>query len=97
MWYLGDSNHDGPYLLEEVMSLKGLDVVNDQGQPSEPVDSAPVPTEAATQSPAVEERKPAEKKLVKPKWLKMWLHLFQSGALVCCCKAFPLFFAYMYV
>ncbi|XP_004489578.1 plant UBX domain-containing protein 1 isoform X2 [Cicer arietinum] len=67
----GDNNHDGPYLLEEVMSLKGLDVANDKGQPSDPVQSAQVPAEPATQSPAVEERKPAEKKLVKPKWLKM--------------------------
>ncbi|KAJ1391565.1 UBX domain [Sesbania bispinosa] len=69
----GDSTSDGPvgpYLLEEVMSLKGLDVANDQGQPSDPVPAAPVPAEA-TQLPAVEERKPAEKKLVKPKWLKM--------------------------
>ncbi|XP_019451508.1 PREDICTED: plant UBX domain-containing protein 1-like [Lupinus angustifolius] len=64
--------HNGPYLCEEVMSLKGLNIGNDQGQPSsEPVQSAPEPVEAAQQNPAVEERKPADKKLVKPRWLKM--------------------------
>ncbi|XP_061374081.1 plant UBX domain-containing protein 1 [Gastrolobium bilobum] len=60
----------GPYLCEEILSLKGLDVASDQGQQSEPAQSAPEPVEA-TQPPSVEERKPAEKKLVKPKWLKM--------------------------
>ena len=67
----GDSSGDGPYLLEEVMSLKNLDLANDQGQPSEPLQSAPAPAEPAAQSPAVIERKPADKKIVKPKWLKM--------------------------
>lgn len=72
---LGDSTLDRqvfPHLLEEVMSLKGLEVANDQGKPSEPVQSAvPVPAAEATRPIAVEERKPAEKKFVKPKWLKM--------------------------
>ncbi|KAK7338418.1 hypothetical protein VNO77_19026 [Canavalia gladiata] len=63
-----DSN--GPYLQEEILSLKDLHVVNDQGKQSEPVQSAPEPVEAP-HPPSVEERKPAEKKLVKPKWLKM--------------------------
>ncbi|XP_057445639.1 plant UBX domain-containing protein 1-like isoform X2 [Lotus japonicus] len=71
----GDSTLDRqvfPHLLEEVMSLKGLEVANDQGKPSEPVQSAvPVPAAEATRPIAVEERKPAEKKFVKPKWLKM--------------------------
>ncbi|TKY63138.1 Plant UBX domain-containing protein 1 [Spatholobus suberectus] len=66
----GDSTHTGPYLQEEILSLKDLNIANDQGQQSEPVQSAPEPA-AATQAPSVEERKPAEKKLVKPKWLKM--------------------------
>lgn len=52
------------------MSLKGLNLVEDQGQQSEAVKSAPEPVAAAA-APAVEERKPADKKLVKPKWLKM--------------------------
>jgi tether containing UBX domain for GLUT4 len=50
------------------MSLK---TANDQGQPSEPLQSATVSAEPVVQAPAVEERKPSEKKLVKPKWLKM--------------------------
>ncbi|CAJ2637156.1 unnamed protein product [Trifolium pratense] len=64
----GDGSDDGPYLLEEVLSLKSA---NDQGQPSEPLQSAPVSAEPVVQAPPVEERKPAEKKIVKPKWLKM--------------------------
>ncbi|XP_028772400.1 plant UBX domain-containing protein 1 isoform X2 [Neltuma alba] len=68
---LGESsNHTGPFLLEDIVSLKGLDVTNDQGQQSEPAQSAPEPVEAS-QTPAVQERKPADKKPVKPKWLKL--------------------------
>ncbi|KAJ1375925.1 UBX domain [Sesbania bispinosa] len=65
-------DHIGPYLHEEVLSLKGLesDGANDEGQQSEPVQCAPEPVEA-TQPLSVQERKPSEKKLVKPKWLKM--------------------------
>ncbi|XP_058778914.1 plant UBX domain-containing protein 1 [Vicia villosa] len=64
----GNSSDDGPYLLEEVMSLKGA---IEQGESSEPLQSEPVSAEPVVQAPAVEERKPAEKKIVKPKWLKM--------------------------
>ena len=74
MGCLGDNiaaERIGPFLREDVMSLKGLHLTSDQGQQSEPVQSAPEPVEAVTQPPAVQERKPAEKKLVKPKWLKM--------------------------
>lgn len=67
----GDSSNDGPYLPEEVLSLKGLNFSDDKGQSSNPAQSEPVSAEPVVQSPAVEERKPAEKKLVKPKWLKM--------------------------
>ncbi|XP_027351807.1 plant UBX domain-containing protein 1 [Abrus precatorius] len=65
-------DQNGPYLQEEILSLKDLNVADDQGQQSEaePVQSAPEPVEA-TRPPPVEERKPAEKKIVKPKWLKM--------------------------
>ncbi|KEH15810.1 tether containing UBX domain for GLUT4-like protein, partial [Medicago truncatula] len=66
----GDSSDDGPYLPEEVMSLKGLNFSDDKGQSSNPAQSEPVSAEPVVQPPA-EERKPAEKKLVKPKWLKM--------------------------
>ncbi|KAK2397393.1 Plant UBX domain-containing protein 1 [Trifolium repens] len=64
----GDGSDDGPYLREEVMSLKSA---LDQGQPSEPLQSEPVSAEPVVPAPAVQERKPAEKKIVKPKWLKM--------------------------
>ncbi|XP_052729484.1 plant UBX domain-containing protein 1 isoform X5 [Vigna angularis] len=61
----------GPYLQEDILSLKELHAANDQGQQSEPlVQSEPEPA-VATHPPPVEQRKPAEKKLVKPKWLKM--------------------------
>ncbi|CAL0323031.1 unnamed protein product [Lupinus luteus] len=69
----GDStvvDHIGHYLRDEILSLKDLDVSNDEGQQSEPEQPAPEPAEA-TRRPPIEERKPAEKKLVKPKWLKM--------------------------
>ncbi|KAI4348262.1 hypothetical protein L6164_009002 [Bauhinia variegata] len=67
------ADHVGPFLREEIMSLKDLDFANEQGQQSEPVQSAPEPDAAIAtiQPPAVQERKPGEKKLVKPKWLKM--------------------------
>ncbi|KAL9278008.1 hypothetical protein ACSQ67_024779 [Phaseolus vulgaris] len=60
----------GPYLEEDILSLKELHAANGQGQQSEPlVQSEPEP--AVATHPPVEQRKPAEKKLVKPKWLKM--------------------------
>lgn len=59
----------GPFLDEEVMSLKGLDLIAEQ---AEPVQVAPAVQEVVeSPSPAVQERKPADKKTVKPKWLKM--------------------------
>ncbi|KAJ7974742.1 Plant UBX domain-containing protein 1 [Quillaja saponaria] len=64
------SDNTGPFLQEEIMSLKGLELATEQGQQEEPVGSAPEPVEAAL-PPAVQERKPVEKKIVKPKWLKM--------------------------
>ncbi|WCJ34572.1 plant UBX domain-containing protein 1 [Euphorbia peplus] len=61
--------NSGPFLVEEIMSLKGLDVI------AEPVESvvpsAPEPVIAAAPSPVAQESKPAEKKTIKPKWLKM--------------------------
>lgn len=63
------ANHTGPFLLEEIMSLKGLVVTSDQGQQSEPAQITPEPVEAS-QNPAVQERKPDDKKAVKPKWFR---------------------------
>ncbi|XP_050234608.1 plant UBX domain-containing protein 1 [Mercurialis annua] len=58
----------GPFLVEEIMSLKGLDSIS---EPSEPVESAPEPVTAEPPQPEPQQSKPAEKKLTKPKWLKM--------------------------
>lgn len=69
----GDSA-SGSYLLEEVMSLKGLELPVEQAEPIQP---APEPVIGCS-SPAVQERKPADKKAVKPKWLKMWYGLLYS-------------------
>ncbi|KAM7512554.1 hypothetical protein LguiB_011429 [Lonicera macranthoides] len=58
----------GPFLQEEILSLKGLEIVPEQVEPAQP---PPEPV-AANASPVVQERKPAsDKKPVKPKWLKM--------------------------
>ncbi|XP_044465069.1 plant UBX domain-containing protein 1-like isoform X2 [Mangifera indica] len=58
--------NSGPFLQEDVLSLKGLEIVNEQ---PEPIQSAP--ESVAVPPPVVQEQKPAEKKPVKPKWLKM--------------------------
>ncbi|KAK1441169.1 hypothetical protein QVD17_07009 [Tagetes erecta] len=60
-----DTPH-GPFLKEDVMSLKGLELVS--VQKPDPDQPAPEPVAAAAPS----QQKPAgEKKMVKPKWLKM--------------------------
>lgn len=63
-----DEANSGPFLQEDLMSLKGLDLVPEPTK--EPVQTT---SEAVTGEvpPVVQERKPAEKKVVKPKWLKM--------------------------
>lgn len=58
----------GPFLEEEVMSLQGLEIINEQAEPAEP------PTQVVISNrvdAGVPERKPADKKNIKPKWLKM--------------------------
>nr|GEV89400.1 plant UBX domain-containing protein 1-like [Tanacetum cinerariifolium]GEV89493.1 plant UBX domain-containing protein 1-like [Tanacetum cinerariifolium]GEW11906.1 plant UBX domain-containing protein 1-like [Tanacetum cinerariifolium]GEW47493.1 plant UBX domain-containing protein 1-like [Tanacetum cinerariifolium]GEW54135.1 plant UBX domain-containing protein 1-like [Tanacetum cinerariifolium] len=59
------------FLKEEVMSLKGLELIAEQEKPV--VNQGPVePTAASTAPPPAQERKPAtDKKMAKPKWLKM--------------------------
>ncbi|PWA95887.1 plant UBX domain-containing protein 1 [Artemisia annua] len=60
-----------PFLKEEVLSLKGLELIAEQEKP-EVNQGAAEPTAAATAPPPVQERKPAaDKKMTKPKWLKM--------------------------
>ncbi|KAI3713263.1 hypothetical protein L1987_71837 [Smallanthus sonchifolius] len=67
----GDVATSGPFLKEDVMSLKGLELVPEQAKPE--VDQATTTGSVAATAPApVQERKPAaDKKMVKPKWLKM--------------------------
>lgn len=58
----------GPFLKEDVLSLKDLDFLLEQVEPTE----APPNPEITNPSPTtVPERKPAGKKAVKPRWLKM--------------------------
>ncbi|BFG27044.1 hypothetical protein CerSpe_133180 [Prunus speciosa] len=57
----------GPFLQEEIVSLKGLELLTKH---AEPVESAPETIPEAS-PPVVQEKKPAEKKPVKPKWLKL--------------------------
>lgn len=63
--------NSGPFLQEEILSLKGLELIVEHEEPAQ--EQAPTP-DPVTQvpTPVVDERKPAEKKTVKPKWLKMW-------------------------
>ncbi|CDP16653.1 unnamed protein product [Coffea canephora] len=58
----------GPFLQEEVMSLQGLDITDEQQESAQP------PAEVVTSNhvdAAVPQGKPADKKSIKPKWLKM--------------------------
>ncbi|KAL5581302.1 hypothetical protein UlMin_013744 [Ulmus minor] len=65
------ATNSGPILQEEILSLKGLELIAEQATTvqSEPKPE-PQPVIPAS-NPVVEERKPSEKKTVKPKWLKM--------------------------
>ncbi|CAI0456762.1 unnamed protein product [Linum tenue] len=59
----------GPYLQEEIMALKGLDIIP---EPVEPARSAPEPVTTAPAATAPpQEPKSAGKKPAKPKWLKL--------------------------
>ncbi|KAM1239088.1 hypothetical protein ACFX13_045564 [Malus domestica] len=58
----------GPFLQEEIMSLKGLELINKHVEP--PVQCAPE-TITEPQPPVVPEKKPEGKKPAKPKWLKL--------------------------
>lgn len=69
-----------PFLCEEVLSLKGLEVVNEQ---PEPVQAAPEPV-VVNPPPVAQEQKPAGKKPAKPKWLKMWCCFRKSKLPVIC-------------
>ncbi|WCJ20332.1 plant UBX domain-containing protein 1 [Euphorbia peplus] len=59
--------NSSPFLVEEIMSLKGLDMIS---EPEESVLPEPEPVRVAA-PPVARESKPAERKVIKPKWLKM--------------------------
>uniref|UniRef100_A0A9I9CTU4 UBX domain-containing protein n=1 Tax=Cucumis melo TaxID=3656 RepID=A0A9I9CTU4_CUCME len=67
----GESVGSVSYLNEDVMSLKGLEIVSEEEESTlavaepETAPSLPAPT------PVVKETKPTDKKAIKPKWLKM--------------------------
>ncbi|XP_010679180.2 plant UBX domain-containing protein 1 isoform X1 [Beta vulgaris subsp. vulgaris] len=63
-----DAANAGPFLQEDVVSLKGLDLVP---EPVKEVTESTSETAIVNDRPVVPERKPADKKAVKPKWLKM--------------------------
>lgn len=61
----------GPFLKEDIMSIKGLELIaeEEKGEVNQGAATEPV---AVGGSPAAQERKPsADKKMVKPKWLRM--------------------------
>ncbi|OAY29585.1 hypothetical protein MANES_15G156400v8 [Manihot esculenta] len=58
----------GPFLGEEIMSLKGLELIS---EPREPVEAAEPEPVAVAAPPVPQESKSAGKKPIKPKWLKM--------------------------
>ncbi|XP_041007391.1 plant UBX domain-containing protein 1-like [Juglans microcarpa x Juglans regia] len=60
----------GPFLQEEIMSLKDLEFNTEQRQQAEAAQSSPESKPAAP-APVVQDHKPLQKKPVKPKWLKM--------------------------
>ncbi|XP_007031737.2 PREDICTED: plant UBX domain-containing protein 1 isoform X2 [Theobroma cacao] len=63
------ATNSAPFLQDEIMSLKGLEVIAEQ---PEPVQSAPEPAAtSAAPAPVAQESKPTEKKPAKPKWFKM--------------------------
>lgn len=74
------ATNSAPFLQDEIMSLKGLEVIAEQ---SEPIEAAPEPAAAsAAPSPVVQESKPSEKKSAKPKWFKMWFDHCKSELVI---------------
>ncbi|XP_071694160.1 plant UBX domain-containing protein 1 [Rutidosis leptorrhynchoides] len=66
----GHITASGPFLKDDIMSLKGLELIPEE-KPEVNQNTTTEPVAAAAPQP-VQERKPtADKKMVKPKWLKM--------------------------
>ncbi|XP_062105531.1 plant UBX domain-containing protein 1 [Humulus lupulus] len=59
-----------PFLHEEFMSLKGLELITEQAEPEKPVQSASEPV-IPIPAPVVQESRPAERQSGKPKWLRL--------------------------
>ncbi|GAA0139092.1 hypothetical protein LIER_00708 [Lithospermum erythrorhizon] len=60
----------GTFLKEEVMSLQGLEVVDEQIEPVESAMDTDEPSPAVA-VPAIREQKPTAKKNIKPRWMKL--------------------------
>ena len=74
--------NSAPFLQEEIISLKGLEVIAEAEQ-SESVQSASEPAAAsAAPSPVAQESKPTEKKPAKPKWFKMWFDHWKTELVI---------------
>lgn len=73
-------NESSSFLQEEIISLKGLELIAEQVEPVQP---APESSEPAVEIPsaAVKEQKAGDKKAVKPKWLRMWYFWVQNWAI----------------
>ncbi|XP_052198152.1 plant UBX domain-containing protein 1 isoform X2 [Diospyros lotus] len=65
--YFSYDQPKGPFLQEDVLSLKGLEIIPEQPEPAEAAPETTMPSP----SPVVPEQKPAGKKPAKPKWLKL--------------------------
>ncbi|KAK1404403.1 UBX domain-containing protein [Heracleum sosnowskyi] len=63
-------NEAVPFLQEEIISLTGLKLIAEQVERVQPTPESLEPV-VETPSPAVKEQKSADKKTMKPKWLKM--------------------------
>lgn len=67
-----DEANSGPFLQEDLMSLKGLDELVLEPEPEPKKEPTQTASEAASaDAPVAQEKKPTDKKTIKPKWLKM--------------------------
>lgn len=73
MVFAVDGASSTPYLNEEILSLKDVEVMTKAKEPVEP-SSEPATTDTGP-VPVDQEPKPTEKKATKPKWFKMWLNI----------------------
>lgn len=62
-----DDRAQGPFLKEDVMALKGLEVIPEQKSKLD----QPAPEPIVASAPAAQNLPVEKKKMVKPKWLKM--------------------------